>query len=218
MPVRQLIGTWTACYQAVPSKSAIDDQLREKEEGEEEGEKYLARAALHRFPYAVRRSWTIPSPHAGRKNKATLYLLYAFRPSGYASNHMENPHLDAFSGVIKQPTGEAAASGQSLQFNTHPRSIPFPASDSSIASSQTSSSSQDVQLSLLKAHEDVIRSQIQFLQTQLHALEQQATYRPETPSGDVVPAVADLKGKSVITSDAATSKPDGAHQEDSEKV
>lgn len=74
---------------------------------------------------------------------------------------MENPHLEAFSGVMKQPTGEVVASGPSLQFNTHPRSIPFPASDSSIASSQTSSSSQDVQLSLLKAHEDVIRSQIQ---------------------------------------------------------
>ncbi|RRT36437.1 hypothetical protein B296_00055559 [Ensete ventricosum] len=211
MPVRQLIGTRTARYQAVPSKSAIDDQLREKEEGEEEGEKYLARAALPRFPCAMHHiEWV----------KILFPSVWVHcRPSGYASNHMENPHLDAFSGVvIKQPTGEAAASGQSLQFNTHPRSIPFPASDSSIASSQTSSGSQDVQLSLLKAHEDVIRSQIQFLQTQLHALEQQATYRPETPSGDVVPAVADLKGKSVITSDAATSKPDGAHQEDSEKV
>lgn len=58
----------------------------------------------------------------------------------------------------------------------------------------------------------------QFLQTQLQALEQQAAYQSETSSGDVVPAVADLKGKSVITSDAATSKPDGAHQEESEKV
>lgn len=59
----------------------------------------------------------------------------------------------------------------------------------------------------------------QFLQTQLQALEQQAAYQPETSSGDVVAVVADLKGKSVITSDAATSnKPDGAHQEESEKV
>ncbi|CAD5181954.1 unnamed protein product [Musa acuminata subsp. malaccensis] len=151
--------------------------------------------------------------------KSFSYLpASSFWPSGYASNHMENPHLEAFSGVMKQPTGEAVASGPSLQFNTHPRSIPFLASDSSIASSQTSSSNQDVQLSLLKAHEDVIRSQIQFLQTQLQALEQQAAYQSETSSGDVVPAVADLKGKSVITSDAATSKPDGAHQEESEKV
>ncbi|URD92688.1 Zinc finger, C3HC4 type (RING finger) [Musa troglodytarum] len=147
---------------------------------------------------------------------ASLYeKSFSYLPASCASNRMENPHLEAFNGVIKQPTGEAAASGQSLQFSTHPRSIPFLASDFSIASSQTSSSNQDVQLSLLKAHEDVIRSQIQ---TQLQALEQQAAYRPETSSGDVVPAVADLKGKSVITSDAATSKPDGSQQEESEKV
>ncbi|RRT70588.1 hypothetical protein B296_00035694, partial [Ensete ventricosum] len=46
----------TARYQAMPPKSAVDSRLREKEEGEEEeGEKYLVRVALPRFPRAIRR-------------------------------------------------------------------------------------------------------------------------------------------------------------------
>ncbi|RWV92145.1 hypothetical protein GW17_00045516 [Ensete ventricosum] len=48
---------WTVRYQVVSSKSIVDGRSREKEgkeEGEEEGEKYLARAALPRFPRAIR--------------------------------------------------------------------------------------------------------------------------------------------------------------------
>ncbi|RZS25732.1 hypothetical protein BHM03_00058976 [Ensete ventricosum] len=50
---------WTARYRAVQSKSTVNGRLREKEggeekEGEEEDEKYLTRAALPRFPHAIR--------------------------------------------------------------------------------------------------------------------------------------------------------------------
>ncbi|RZR74306.1 hypothetical protein BHM03_00035192 [Ensete ventricosum] len=60
----QLIGTLIARHRAIPLKSTIDGRLREKEGEEEEGEKYLARAALPWFPHA----WAITSPRAGRRN------------------------------------------------------------------------------------------------------------------------------------------------------
>ncbi|RZR78114.1 hypothetical protein BHM03_00003372 [Ensete ventricosum] len=57
------------------SISTVGDRLREKEEGEEkEGETYLTRAALPRFPRTLRRLRAIPSPHAGRRNEATASL------------------------------------------------------------------------------------------------------------------------------------------------
>ncbi|RWV87224.1 hypothetical protein GW17_00050793, partial [Ensete ventricosum] len=76
VPVHQLTGTRTACYRVVPPKSTVSGQLREKEEGDEEegqeeGEQYLVRAALPRLSHAVHHPRAISSLHARRRNEAT---------------------------------------------------------------------------------------------------------------------------------------------------
>ncbi|XP_042446753.1 ERAD-associated E3 ubiquitin-protein ligase HRD1-like isoform X1 [Zingiber officinale] len=118
-----------------------------------------------------------------------LYASTNLKPPGYGSNYNDNAHSEAFSGRTMPPTGEAAASEQS------------------ICSERSSLGNLNLQGSLLRAQQDVLRSQIQLLQTQLQALQQQAHQsKPDNP---------DPKGKSIITFDLTVSKPDGAHQQDS---
>ncbi|RWW21013.1 hypothetical protein BHE74_00008920 [Ensete ventricosum] len=78
----QLIGTLIARHRAIPLKSTIDGRLREKEGEEEEGEKYLARAALPWFPHAVCRRRVKNRPRDPSPTSDSLPVGDYFSPRG----------------------------------------------------------------------------------------------------------------------------------------
>ncbi|RWW22161.1 hypothetical protein GW17_00013657 [Ensete ventricosum] len=86
------------------SISTVNGQLREKEEGEEEeGEKYLACAALPWFlrtvrrPRAILRRQAIPSPCVGRRNLAIMHYAYCSIPGTVP--YRDKPHMPVWTGT-----------------------------------------------------------------------------------------------------------------------
>ncbi|XP_072981998.1 ERAD-associated E3 ubiquitin-protein ligase HRD1-like [Typha latifolia] len=123
-----------------------------------------------------------------------------YRPSGYPLQPQINaPQREALNSGVMQST---ESSGQ-LQHQPSPISGFYSASMPSQATN--SSSDPDLQLSLLKAHQSFIHSQIEFLQNQLKVLQHQ---KDQSKARD---AITDLKGKAVVSDSAGFTADCGRH-------
>ncbi|XP_020083326.1 ERAD-associated E3 ubiquitin-protein ligase HRD1-like [Ananas comosus] len=136
-----------------------------------------------------------------------------YRPSGYPLRPQTNvTQMETPNNAVKLSSEHPNTNGQSChtepsQLNGHPSaSIPFQAPESS---------GSELQVSLLKAQENYIRSQIELLETQLKVLQhQQKVDQGKLGGGDGISA--DCKGKAVLVSNTPAFPDDCGHHAETE--
>nr|CAD1826624.1 unnamed protein product [Ananas comosus var. bracteatus] len=136
-----------------------------------------------------------------------------YRPSGYPLRPQTNvTQMETPNNAVKLSSEHPNTNGQSChtepsQLNGHPSaSIPFQAPESS---------GSELQVSLLKAQENYIRSQIELLETQLKVLQhQQKVDQGKLDGGDGISA--DCKGKAVLVSNTPAFPDDCGHHAETE--
>lgn len=166
------------------------------------------------------------SHHQARLQAAALAAsVYekSFAPTNtffWSSDHALQPQMN-IPQMEKQSTGEAAASGHpqlhqpSFQSQYLSTAIPFQTPHSNVTFSRSAAGNPDLQLPLLKAQENLIQSQIEFLRAQLQVIQQQQKLdQSKGNRGEAVPAATDYKGKAVAASNSSASIADcGRHGE-----
>lgn len=104
-------------------------------------------------------------------------------------------------------TGAESTEGPSTSGSTSNVLMPSPMPSSSFTDSHSAVNGQDHKVSMLKAREHFIQSQIEILGSELQALQKQKEDQASAISGDAHRSVPDIKGKAIVdpVSDSASS-------------